>query len=221
MDEAALEPFHRPLPDTGVVFVLLRHGESVANVHNVRQGQAQTHLSEAGLRQAREVARRWKARGWRFERVLSSPLQRAFHTALVFAHILGVPAVDVYEVLQERRIGPRHLLRPADLSLADPDGDSPTRFAAMGGLAGESPWGLYLRALEVRALMESARPGRYLLVAHGTLLNALTRALLGLPMRAHFAGPQVHFANLGCLVWHRPGPAAAWRWLAYERPEAL
>ncbi len=211
------------LPEAGITVVLLRHGESQANVLDVRQGQGQSPLTSRGLHQAWEQARRWRAWGWRFRRILTSPLHRAFHTAWVFAQVLEVPDINVLDLLQERLLG-GHWFRPTALALEEERQRVPVRdrFAPAGGAPpGESPWDLYLRALRVRALLEGLSPGRYLVVAHGVLLNMLTRAMLGLAPTRDFGGPRVKFANLGYMVWHRGSWQGSWTWLAAIAPEAV
>lgn len=62
-------------------FLLVRHGETAANAQGIIQGQLQTGLSEAGLRQARCVAERLARWMPAVGRVLSSDLLRAVQTA--------------------------------------------------------------------------------------------------------------------------------------------
>ncbi len=195
-------------PEPGArVFVLMRHGESLANALEIRQGVAQFPLTDQGLREVLVLARQWRAQGWSFDRILTSPLQRAFHTALILSRILGVPHIDVEKVWEERRIG-RHTLRPAVQVAREPETTPLTRFTPVGGHEGESPWDLHVRALRAWSQLLRYSPGRYLVVTHGGLLNALCRFLLNLSPKAGFAGPRVRFHNLSHVVWYVPARAS-------------
>jgi broad specificity phosphatase PhoE len=63
------------------VLILVRHGQTDANARRLLLGQADPPLNETGLRQARALADALP----RAERIVSSPLQRARHTAAVLA----------------------------------------------------------------------------------------------------------------------------------------
>jgi len=210
--------WRRPEPGARV-FVLMRHGESLANALDIRQGVAQFPLTKQGLRQAVVLAQRWRAQGWTFDRILTSPLQRAFHTALIFSRILGVPHIEVEDVWEERRIG-RHTLRPALHVAQEPEAEPLTRFTPVGGRNGESPWDLHVRAMQAWSRLLRYGPGRYLVVTHGGLLNTLCRLLLNLSPQAGFAGPRVRFPNLGYVVWYVP-PCTAQPRLAALHPGAV
>lgn len=190
-------------PPGARVFVLMRHGESLANALNIRQGVAQFPLTDQGLQEALALAQQWRDQGWRFDRILTSPLQRAFHTALILSRILEVPHIEVEDVWEERRIG-RHTLRPAARVAREFETAPLTRFTPVGGDGGESPWDLHIRALRAWSQLLRYRPGHYLVVTHGGLLNTLCRLLLNLSPKAGFAGPRVRFPNLSYVVWYLP-----------------
>lgn len=193
----------------GYLVVLLRHGESVANRVGIRQGQAETPLTREGIQAVLHLAHIWKAQGMRFDRIITSPLRRAFHTALILAHVLEVPFLEVDPLWQERNIGA--LTLRVGTAVAATGTVTETRYTPMGGPQGESPWTLYARALRAWSKMETRPPGRYLVVTHAGLLNMLFHALWGLPPRAGFAGPYVHVANAGYAVLYRE-PGQAWQW---------
>jgi broad specificity phosphatase PhoE len=75
--------------------VLVRHGETPANLERVWHGSTDTPLSERGLAQARHVAERLAASEPRPSFLYTSPLQRAVHTAREIGGVLGLaPQVD-------------------------------------------------------------------------------------------------------------------------------
>ena len=82
--------------------LVLRHGQSLWNVHERWQGRADIPLSEEGMRQAALAANALGA----FELVAASHLERARHTATIIAEHLGIGPVEVDERLQETHVGP-------------------------------------------------------------------------------------------------------------------
>lgn len=78
--------------------VLLRHGESEANVKRLFAGHLDTPLTERGRAQAEQAA---LYMGWyHFVRVAASPLERAYETALLATELdlRGEGAVDYIEI---------------------------------------------------------------------------------------------------------------------------
>lgn len=69
--------------------ILLRHGESEANLKGVGAGQTDVPLTELGVRQA-ELAARYILEHEKIDVIYSSDLQRAVNTALPVARALGL-----------------------------------------------------------------------------------------------------------------------------------
>ncbi|NBS41494.1 histidine phosphatase family protein [bacterium] len=90
------------MTETPSVFYVVRHGESHGNVQNVIQGHMNSPLTEAGERQAAELAR--SLRGVSFDLAFSSDLIRAHRTAEIVAleHQL---AVNTNVLLREHNMG--------------------------------------------------------------------------------------------------------------------
>lgn len=61
--------------------------------------------------------------------------------------------------------------------------------------AGESNWGLFLRAGSAVLKLVNLLPGDYLVVSHGGLLNRVLYAMLGIFPQANFAGARFQFRN--------------------------
>ena len=198
---------------------LVRHGESVSNVEERVQGQADVELSALGRRQAAAVAA-WSrgmlagatAPGATWE-IWSSPLKRARHTADAIAAALGLP-VHVEEGLRELHAGifQGHLWadlesrfpeavarwRSGDVDYQIPGGESRAELAARGHRA--------LQGLGRRAV------AGMIVVAHGGVLTAALGSMLGRdhPLLAAAAQrpftklPALANASLTLLEW--PGP---------------
>ena len=72
---------------------ITRHGESQWNVEKKVQGVTDTPLTQKGIEQARELARKIKEEKVHFSEVLHSPLSRAAETARVIAAENNLPLV--------------------------------------------------------------------------------------------------------------------------------
>lgn len=82
-------PMH---PDEPLLLVLARHGRTALNAEGRLRGLANPPLDEVGEAEAERLAT--ALAGFRFERVLSSPLERAVRTAAIVAGAAGVPAAS-------------------------------------------------------------------------------------------------------------------------------
>lgn len=82
---------------------MIRHGQTLLNRKKVLQGRSDAPLSDIGVSQAREAAERLKKLGVHIDRVYSSPLLRAVHTADLVA---GYAPRGIDERLIEMDYGP-------------------------------------------------------------------------------------------------------------------
>jgi probable phosphoglycerate mutase len=194
---------------------LVRHGESVYNVEERVQGQADVALSARGRKQAESLAAWAEAipADQAIDEIWSSPLMRARETAEAMAAALGLPLL-IEDRLAELHAGifQGHLWadletafpaevaqwRSGDIHFAIPGGESRANLAARGRAA--------LEALATRPVH------RMIVVAHGGVLTAALGSLLGRthPLLAQAAErpftklPALSNASLTLLDW--PGP---------------
>ncbi|GAB4528184.1 MAG: histidine phosphatase family protein [Anaerolineales bacterium] len=163
------------------MFLLMRHGQSQADLEDRLEGRADYPLTDLGRRQAR-LAADWLALHWQPTLVFSSPLQRAAQTAHLIADPLGLPVTldpDLQEwskgmldgmLRQEanRKYPPPEKARTLDEPIQD----------------GESARQVYARAARFWAHLTAgcAPNARLLIVTHGGLLNMLYRVFLNIPL---------------------------------------
>lgn len=83
-------------------FYFLRHGETDWNVIKRLQGHTDIPLNENGRTQARSVIETLKTIG--LQRIISSPLSRAYETATIVNEILQIP-LQVDDRLKEKHFG--------------------------------------------------------------------------------------------------------------------
>lgn len=85
----------------------LRHGQSQANAEGVLAGQLDSPLTLLGQHQAQHEGERLAAEGQVFDVIISSPLVRAYDTAVTVATAINYPlgAIEIDPRLMERHAG--------------------------------------------------------------------------------------------------------------------
>ncbi|HEY52843.1 MAG TPA: histidine phosphatase family protein [Caldilineae bacterium] len=123
--------------------LLVRHGETDANVSGVWQGSTNSALNARGQVQARAIAARLAANNPPLVAIYSSPLDRAAQTAKIIAQAVGNPPLEFTPALAEFDLGEwegltyeqlRHEKRlwekmNVDPNFAPPGGESAVEFA--------------------------------------------------------------------------------------------
>ncbi len=174
-------------------FTLLRHAQSEGNVDKLFQGQLDFSLTDLGRSQAGALAEQWQQEGVDFERVISSPLARAFETAAIIAAKLSRP-IEAEPLWMEQDFG-------ALSSLSIPEytngAQKPPFFNvyAAAGETGESRLELFARSAQAVQSLFRHPPGSYLVVSHGAILNTALYVILGIALHADREGPRFLFKN--------------------------
>lgn len=85
----------------------IRHGQSEANFMNVWSGVSDYALTPEGHEQAKRTAEQIKKQGLSFDIIVSSPLQRAHHTAKYIASAVDYPHENIllHDGFIERNFG--------------------------------------------------------------------------------------------------------------------
>jgi broad specificity phosphatase PhoE len=175
------------------VITLLRHGLSVANATSVVQGQLDYPLSDVGIAQATTLADYWLAQGETFDAIVSSPLLRARRTAEIIRAKLSLP-VEYDPIWMERHMGEGQGLDGDEFDRLRSARPLVSPYEPMFG-SGESKWDLHRRAGDALQSLMRRPPGKYLVVSHGALLNAVLRALLGVAPYGKTRLPGFIFGN--------------------------
>ncbi|MEX2121805.1 MAG: histidine phosphatase family protein [Pirellulales bacterium] len=181
-----------------MILYCVRHGESSYNIEGRLQGQSDVPLSPLGVRQSQAVAAALADRG--IEAVYSSPLARAYQTALPLAETLKLPVitderlmeinVGVFQGLLRSELSERHPEEAARWASHDPDFCIPR---------GESRRDLMRRAEEAFDAIREAGHARAAVVAHGGLLAAAFKVLLQIP--AELNPFSLYNASISVLSW--------------------
>jgi broad specificity phosphatase PhoE len=158
---------------------LVRHGRTDYNVRHQLQGQRDTLLNSEGIAQAEQAAAWLRARGIVFDRIFTSPLERAVRTAEIMTG-KDRSTFLLEERLKEIDFGPLEGIVYEEL---DPTSrrylEDPWGYPPVPGM--EPVEAMFRRAesfLEELAGKEAAAGGTVLIATHGMMLRALLYALL-------------------------------------------
>jgi broad specificity phosphatase PhoE len=84
---------------------IVRHGQDQDNANGLLNGHRDTSLTKIGLEQANQIAQKIKDSNLSFDKVYSSPLERAYKTAEIIADAINSPKPDQLDLLIERDFG--------------------------------------------------------------------------------------------------------------------
>ena len=79
--------------------LIIRHGESEADILDVHEGRADFHLTEKGHAQAQAMAEFVKA-NYTVDKIYSSTLKRAFQTATHLSDEINVPIIAEEQLME-------------------------------------------------------------------------------------------------------------------------
>ena len=163
-----------------MILYCVRHGESTYNVEGRLQGQSDTRLSPLGLKHAEAIAATLGQ--IKIDAVYSSPLSRAMETAQPLAAALKLPIVaddrlkeidiGIFQGSLAVELADRFPQEAARWRSQDPDFRIPE---------GESRRDLMLRAEAAFADIHASGHRQVAVVAHGGVLAAAFKALIGVP----------------------------------------
>ncbi len=163
-------------PDSPVParLVLVRHGETVGNRENLWTGWSETPLTDLGRRQAESAASRLRSEPWEITALYSSPLGRAWHTALTIGQALGLWPMPS-DALREMHFGELENIN----SKRFPE-EYPAVYAqwsqrtdeSFGWPGGETRWAFRQRVAQALTELAAAHPGNtILLVTHSGVIR--------------------------------------------------
>jgi probable phosphoglycerate mutase len=164
--------------------IVVRHGETQANLDGRWQGHGDSPLTKTGIAQAQAVAQRLQ--GYRFSRLYSSDLGRALQTARIIADRTGHEIV-LDERLRERHLGIFQGLTRAEMAARYPEEWHLYRTAGPDVVipGGESARQRFERSTSCLREIALNHPGETLvIVTHGGVLNGLLRHTLDIPLEA-------------------------------------
>lgn len=163
---------------------IIRHGETDWNSSGRLQGCEDIELNDAGREQAHKLAHYLRREPW--DVIISSPLKRAYETAVIIASFLSLQDIIVIEGLKERNYGLASGLLPEERRSRFPDGTIPGQ---------EEFEQLRFRAMDSLTRIATDHAGkRIIVVSHGALTNSILYTLSG----GEFGSFKTRLKN-GCL----------------------
>ena len=78
--------------------LVIRHGESIANLEKFFAGQSNIGLTDLGIKQAETAAEAMK--DVHIDKIFSSTLDRAYYTALPFAMMRNLEVIRIYDFIE-------------------------------------------------------------------------------------------------------------------------
>ena len=177
-------------------FTFVRHGESVGNVEKVFQGQSETPLSPLGEKQAISLGKLLAQNNRKFDRVFSSPQLRAKQTAELICQPLNL-SINTFPLLKEINNGLLAGLNVEEIDARFPERPDRTNPYLPVGENGESWLELYLRGMKIVDYLMSYPPGKYMIISHGAILNAVIWSILGIPPQPSRRSSIFIFENTG------------------------
>jgi 2,3-bisphosphoglycerate-dependent phosphoglycerate mutase len=163
---------------TDDVFIhFMRHGRSRADDEGVHEGRYDSPLTDAGRSQVTARGMFWKEQGVRFDLIIASTLIRAYESAKIIGELLDVP-VETDDVWMEMDNRPLAGLPFDEAEARYPRPKFRNPYEPFHGV-GESEWALHCRAVSAVEKLVRRGPGRYLVVSHGGILNAVMRNIVG------------------------------------------
>lgn len=166
------------------VWAFIRHGQTDWNLQNRLQGQVDIPLNTTGVQQLHETAVGLVGQQW--QRVVSSPLSRARHSAEIIAAKLMLPEPDVVPGLLEKDYGDAEgrslegLTQAEKLQLIGNVGEADAAVAARGIAA-------------LQELYQQHGKENLLLVSHGSFIRLTLNALAGMQIKRVANGEVVRF----------------------------
>lgn len=176
----------------------LRHGRSLADDEEKHEGRYDSPLTDAGRKEVHKRAAEWKSQGLKFDKIVASPLKRAYETAQIIGNALACQVnTDNDWMEMDNGLLAGLTFKEADERFPIPEFQNPYNRIAQG--SGESLVQLHSRAgIALDRILQNDE-GTYLIVAHGGILNAAIRTLMGVHIPINSSGLYFGFGDTGYL----------------------
>jgi broad specificity phosphatase PhoE len=189
-----------------VRLIVVRHGQTRCNVHNIWHGWDECDLTEEGLAQARAVGRRLA--GEPIAAVYSSPSRRALQTAEAVAEPHGLLPV-IEPGLRERNAGEYEGVLVDEVVAQNPTiwEDRARDYWQWRPPGGESFLDVLARTMEVVDRIRARHEGEAVVIAtHMGPSRMLVSSLAGIPIEKTF---QMEFPSTGISIFSLDGDEVA------------
>jgi len=155
--------------------LIIRHGQSEADILNVIEGRANFNLTELGRKQAKAMAD-WVKENYSINKIYSSPLNRAKQTAEYVSKVYGIDII-FDDDLMEWKNGLIAGLTPEEAKKKYPE---PKRFPHTRVYEQESIIDFRMRAETIlsKIINENKDDDTIVIVSHSGMINMLFRSFI-------------------------------------------
>lgn len=162
--------------------LLIRHGQSEADLLDVHEGQADFNLTPLGVQQAEALAL-WVKNHYPPQFIWSSPLKRAARVAHILSEQLGGVSVREHQALMEWNNGVLTGMKRDEARRLYPEPANGRRpHEAVNSGESDIEFRSRVEAVWSRILAESREYHRIAVVSHGGTISQLIAAFLRLPV---------------------------------------
>jgi 2,3-bisphosphoglycerate-dependent phosphoglycerate mutase len=191
-----------------VEITFLRHGRSRADDEQVYEGHYDSPLTDMGRAQARARAAAWLAEQRTFDLIIHSTMVRAKETAEIIAAALHAP-LEADPDWMEMDHGKLAGLTFEEANRLYPRPAFRNRYEQICQ-TGESEWDVHIRAGGAVQAVVRRGPGKYLVVAHGGIINAAVRAIIGAPLPLNGSEFWIAFHDTGYITFRFKPESQQW-----------
>lgn len=195
----------------------MRHGRSRADDEGVHEGRYDSPLTDVGRAQVRRRGELWREQGVQFDYIFCSTLLRARESAQIIGDLFGLPVLadEVWMEMDNRPLAGMPI-EEAKVRYPRPRFRGP--YEAFHGV-GESDWDLHCRAASAVQRLVRQGVGRYLVVSHGGMLNAVLRVLVGAQPPINGSGVWFGFGDTGFMRCQYAPAKHEWTLLEFQPGE--
>ena len=162
--------------------LIIRHGESEADILNVHEGRADFNLTDKGHTQAQAMAD-YVSKNYSIDKIYASPLKRAFQTATHLSEAAGIPVIT-NENLMEFNNGLLAGLSREEAAEKYPRIPNLPVHEAVYGQESKLEFRHRAEFILSQILSENDEDAIIAIVSHGGLINQLYQAFLQLPVNS-------------------------------------
>ena len=162
--------------------IVVRHGESEADILNVHEGRADYNLTEKGHAQAEAMAE-FVSKNYNIDKIYVSTLNRAVQTATHLSEKIGVPII-LDDMLMEFNNG---LLAGLTREEADAKYPKIENLPIDQSVYGQESRVVFRKRAELaleRIIKENDVDKTVAIISHGGMINQLYHVFLGLPIES-------------------------------------
>ncbi|WP_346913964.1 histidine phosphatase family protein [Clostridium sp.] len=162
--------------------IVMRHGQSEADILNVHEGRADFSLTKLGRKQASAMAK-FISSNYNIDKIYSSPLKRASETAKLLSGLNNVP-ITYEDELMEFNNGLLAGLSREEANKRYPEPSVRWPHTSMHGMESMIEFRSRAESILSKIISENDYDSTIAIVAHGGIINMLFRSFLELPLNS-------------------------------------